>query len=292
VAGATGHLGGVVVNKLLAAGVKVKALGRHHDRLEPARAAGAEVVAVDLLDIPKLTEACKGVAQIVATATNNMGKGPTSPNRVDLSAYQNLCAAVRNTGVGRLLYVSFRGASLDAPVDIFRLKWYIEDAIRRSGVPHVIVRPTAQMDIWVDELLAKDIRTKEVATIFGPGTNVSNYIAVEDVAEFIVKILARPEIVNEGIDIGGPSNISLNDMAALIEKRLGAPGKRRHVPVPVMHYAPALIRPFNEVLARLMGIGYYSATMAKPFPEWKMAADRFGVSPRSVEEHVNRLPRT
>ena len=64
---------------------------------------------MDLRDLSKLTEACRGVEQIVATANNNMGKGPTSPSRIDLSAYQNLCAAARNTGVRRLIYVSYQG---------------------------------------------------------------------------------------------------------------------------------------------------------------------------------------
>ena len=70
----------------------------------------------------------------------------------------------------RLIYVSYRGVAQDAPVDIFRIKWYIEDAIRRSGVPHVMLRPTAFMDIWIDQVLAKGIREKGVATIFGDGT--------------------------------------------------------------------------------------------------------------------------
>ena len=73
------------------------------------------------------------------------------------------------------------------------MKWYIEDAIRRSGVPYVMLRPTAFMEIWIDQILAKGIREKGVATIFGDGNGVANYIAVDDVAEFAVKILSRPK---------------------------------------------------------------------------------------------------
>ena len=105
VVGASGQLGRVIARKLVAAGAAVRALARNRDalaRLVP----GAEIAAVDLRDVPKLTDACRGVDQIVATANNNMGKGPNSPTRVDLAAYQNLCAAARNTGVRRLIYVS------------------------------------------------------------------------------------------------------------------------------------------------------------------------------------------
>ena len=290
VVGATGPLGSVIVRKLIATGVKVRALSRNQAALAQF-APEAEIAAVDLRDLQKLTEACRGVDQIVATATNNMGQGPTSPTRTDLSAYQNLCAAARNTGVRRLVYVSYRGVVQDAPVDIFRVKWYIEDAIRRSGVPYVMLRPTAFMDIWIDQMLAKGIREKGVATIFGDGRNVSNYIAVDDVAEFAVKILSRPEVVNEVVEVGGPSNLSQNDLATLVERRLNRPAKRRHVPVVAMRLLAPIVRPFNELAARLITLGLYSATYATPFPGWKASADRFGVAPRTVEtylEHVSR----
>jgi NADH dehydrogenase len=288
VVGATGQLGAVITRKLVAAGTTVRALARSREKLA-VLGTTAELAPVDLRDLPQLTEACRGVEQIVATANNNMGKGATSPSRIDLSGYQNLCAAARNAGVRRLIYVSFRGVSQDAPVDIFRIKWYIEDAIRRSGVPYVMLRPSAFMDIWIDEILAKGIREKGVATIFGDGTCVSNYIAVDDVADFALKILSRREVVNEAVEAGGPSDASLNDLATLLERRLGSPAKRRHVPVAAMRFLPPLVRPFNELAARLMTLGLYAATEGTPFPGWKANADRFGVAPMTVETYINGL---
>ena len=288
VVGGTGQLGRAIVAKLRTAGTPVRALARSATRLAELHP-GVDAAAVDLLDVPRLTEACRRVDQIIATANNNMGTGGNSPTRVDLAAYQNLCAAARTTGVRRLIYVSYRGVTQDAPVDIFRVKWYIEDAIRRSGVPYVMLRPTAFMDIWIDELLAKGMREKGVATIFGDGTNIANYISVDDVAEFAVKILARPEVVNEAVDAGGPSNLSQNDLATLVERRFRSSGKRRHVPVVALRLLPPIVRPFNEVAARLMTLGLYSATEAAPFPGWKASADRFGVAPRSVESYVEQM---
>ena len=288
VAGATGQLGRVITRKLIASGSKVRALARNREALAQF-GPDAEIAAVDLRDLTKLTDACRGVDQIVATANNNMGKGPTSPTRIDLGAYQNLCAAARNTGVRRLTYVSYKGVSQDAVVDIFRVKWYIEDAIRRSGVPYVMLRPTAFMDIWIDQIVAKGIREKGVAPIFGDGTSVTNYIAVDDVAEFAVKILSRSEVVNEAVDAGGPSNLSQNDVAALVERRFQSSGKRRHVPVAALRLLPSVVRPFNELAARMMTLGLYRATEAVPFPGWKASADRFGVTPRTVETYVERM---
>ena len=289
VAGASGLLGGVITRKLLAAGVPVRALGRNADKLAPLAKAGAEVAAVDLMNLSKLTEACRGIGQIVATANNFMGSGPTSPTKIDMTAYQNLCAAARNTGVRRLVYVSFRGVDQFAVVDFFRIKWYIEDAIKRSGVRHVMLRPTAFLDVWVDQILAPGIRKKGAATIFGDGTCVANYIAVEDVAQFAVRILGREEIVNEVVEVGGPSNLSMNDLAALVERRLGKSGKRKHIPVFAMKYLSPVVRLFNEVAARLMTAGLYAATVSAPFPDWKKSADRFGVTPRTAEAYIETL---
>jgi hypothetical protein len=38
-----------------------------------------------------------------------------------------------------------------------------------------------------------------------------------------------------------------------------------------------------------MTLGLYSATEAKPFPEWKVSADRFGIAPRAVETYVEQM---
>ena len=289
VVGATGQLGRVIARKLMTSGTKVRALARNGNALA-SFSPDAEIAPVDLRDLPRLTEACRGIDQIVATANNNMGKGPTSPTRIDLSAYQNLCAAARNAGVRRLIYVSFRGVSQDAPVDIFRIKWYIEDAIRRSGLPYVMLRPTAFMDIWIDYILAKGIREKGVATIFGDGNALSNYIAVDDVATFAVNILARSDVVNEAVEAGGPSNLSQNDLATLIERRMGSSGKRRHIPVVALRLLPPVVRPFNELAARLMSLGFYAATKSVPFPGWKASADRFGVAPKTAETYIEQMP--
>lgn len=287
VVGATGQLGSVITRKLVRAGITVRALARNEQKLAQF-APNAEIAAVDLRNLQKLNDACRNVDQIIATANNNLGKGPNSPSR-DLSCYQNLLAAARNARVRRLVYVSAAGIAQDSFVDIFRVKWYIEDAIRRSGVPYVLLRPGAFMDIWIDEILAKSIRDKGVGMIFGDGNNLMNYIAVDDVAEFALRILARPDVINETVEAGGPSNASQNHVASLVERHLKSSGKRRHLPVMAMRLLPSIVRPFNEVAARMMTLGLYAATAARPLPEWKTSADRFGVAPRTVETYVEQM---
>ncbi len=224
VVGATGQLGGVIARKLMASGARVRALARNRDALASLGPA-AEIAAVDLRDVPKLTEACRGVEQIVATANNNMGKGALSPSRVDLSGYQNLCAAARNTGVRRLIYVCTAASRRTR-----RSTSFASSGTSRMPSAAAACRTSCfgQPRSWTSGSIRSSPRafaTKGVAMIFGDGTSVANYIAVDDVAEFAVKILARPEIVNEAVDAGGPSNLSQNDLATLVERRLHVLGQ-------------------------------------------------------------------
>jgi uncharacterized protein YbjT (DUF2867 family) len=219
-----------------------------------------------------------------------MGSGATSPSRIDLTAHQNLAAAARNARARRLAYVSYRGVSQDAVVDIFRIKWYIEDAIKRSGVPYVFVRPTMFMDVWIDRIIADRVRKKGGGVVFGDGSAVHNWIAVEDVARFIVRIVQQPGVVNEVVEVGGPSNLSMAQVATLVEQHLGAAGRRQQVPAWMLTLLPPVVRLFNEVQARLMTLGRH-ATTSSAFPGWRSSADRFGVSPRSVEEYVRAMPK-
>jgi len=42
----------------------------------------------------------------------------------------------------------------------------------------------------------------------------------------------------------------------------------------------------NELAARLMTLGLYSAAYAEPFEAWQGPADRFDLRPRTVEEYI------
>ena len=176
------------------------------------------------------------------------------------------------------------GAS--SPVDIFRLKHETELLIRQSGVPYVLLRPTLLMETWVAMLFGDSIRDKGVVTLFGDGQRVANFIAVRDVAEYARRVLEDEAIRDTVVDAGGPSNITFSEVVTNIERQLGVTAKRRHVPVPVLRAGKTLLRPFNEFAARLMALGYYSATRDTSFYEWRESAERFGVSPMSVETFV------
>lgn len=128
----------------------------------------------DVLEPASLARACAGATQVVSSASNVMGTGVTSPMRVDVSGYRNLCAAAREAGVDRLVNILARGIAADSSVDYFRVKFQVDEIIKASGVPWVLVKPSAFMETWVSQLLGDGIRNKGTAVLFGDGQRASN----------------------------------------------------------------------------------------------------------------------
>lgn len=288
VAGASGLLGGHAARKLLQRGFAVRGLTRNPARLASLSQAGAEVVQGDLLAPDSLARACEGVDQVFSTANSFMGRGASSPTRVDLPGYRNLLQACHRAGVRRLVHTSAYGIAPDSTVDYFRVKAAIDELIRTSDLPWVLLRPAAFLDVWLSMPLA-DARAGRPVRLFGDGRRVANYIAAVDVAEFAVRVLERPDVAREAIDLGGPSTLSQIDLVALIERTLGRPVPRRHAPLPVLRIGSVALRPFNEVLARLMAMGAWSAREDRPMDHWQHAAARFGVEPMTAEVFLTRL---
>jgi uncharacterized protein YbjT (DUF2867 family) len=241
-----------------------------------------------MLDRAAMDRACAGVTEIVTTANNILGKGNTSPLRIDEAMYRSLGAAAKAAGVRRWIHVSARDITADSPVDFFRVKVRVENIVKESGVPWVAIRPSAYMDIWTGVLFGNADTPAPVATIFGKGNLVCNFIAIEDVASFVGAVLRDPRAQNEVIDIGGPSEVTLVQFSVPIQRALGVPEKRRHIPAPVLNVARHVVRPFNEVAARLASMGYWMTITNRPFPEWRQAASRFGIDPMTVDQFAQR----
>jgi NADH dehydrogenase len=289
VAGATGVLGRSIVKRLRADGRNVRALSRQKDKLQEATNLGAETTVGDMLDRAAMDRACAGVTEIVSTANNVFGKGSTSPNRIDEAMYRTLGAAAKAAGVRRWIHVSARDLTADSPVDFFRVKLRVEGIVKESGVPWVAIRSSAFMDIWTGVLFGNPEKPGAVATVFGRGDRVCNFIAIDDVVSFVLAVLRDATVKNEVIDIGGPSEVTLVQFTVPIQRALGVPEKRRHVPAPVLNVARHVVRPFNEVAARLASMGYWMTITERPFPDWRKSATRFGIEPITVEQFARRF---
>ncbi len=249
VVGASGRLGGLVARRLLAEGKPVRALSRTPSKLAELSKAGAEVVVGDLRDRASLLRACEGADSVLSAAHAFDSKGDNTPHTVDDLGGRQLIQAAQSAGVRHVTMVSIYGARPDHPIDLFRCKFGVEQALRASGLSHTILRPTAFMELWLS-IIAAPMLARGQAMIFGRGVNPINFVSVKDVARFALIGLLDPQARGLTIEVGGPENLSLEQFVAIIERATGRAVKKRHIPLPVMRAMSALLRPINPAFSR------------------------------------------
>ncbi|MBN2550785.1 MAG: SDR family oxidoreductase [Anaerolineales bacterium] len=285
IVGATGVLGKATTRQLLAAGHKVRAMTRDLHKGEDLRTMGAEVVQGDLIDQASLLNACQGVEAVLAAAHQLMGTGQYTSQAVDDAGHCALIDAAKAARVGHFVYTSAQHASPSHPTDFYRTKAKVEAYLKASGLSYTILRPPAFMEWHLHNLLGAAISTSGKTTIYGAGNNPINFIAGEDVARFAVIALTDPRLKNRTIDIGGPDNLSKNQVVSLYEKYAGRTAKVTHVPTGLMKVMAPVLRPMQPVISRLMAFSVWADTTDQRFDPTTMLKE-FPMTLTHVEDFV------
>ena len=252
VVGATGVLGREVVARLQARGVSVRAMTHRPESAGALFPTGVEVVGADLCEASSLPAALAGVQRVLAAAHGFMGRGAGRSEAVDDAGHRALIAAAAAAGVERFVYVSALGASASHPIDFFRTKYAIEQALRASGLAHVVLRPSAFMEWHAHAFNGQRLLDKGSAQLLGPGTKPRNFVAAADVAAFAEGALTAEPMPAPLIEIGSPGNFSNNEVAALYARLAGRPLKVGHLPAALAGAIGWLARPLHPGLARVM----------------------------------------
>jgi NADH dehydrogenase len=251
VVGSTSKVGKHAVPQLLMQGEKVRAMTRipSGPDAENFGKLGAEVVQGDLRDPASLARACQGVEKVLALAHGfTPGQPDNNLHTVDEVGNRDLIDAAKTAGVQHFVFASILGVTADSPMDLFRIKYATEQYLQKSGLSYTILRAAAFMEFWA-AMVGEPIIKAGKTTIFGKGDNPINFVSAEDVARFSVMALSDPRMRNEIIEIGGPENLTFNQVAGLFEKISGQPAKITHVPLPIMRVMRLMMRPFNPMLS-------------------------------------------
>jgi uncharacterized protein YbjT (DUF2867 family) len=248
VAGGTGRLGRLVTRRLVSEGKSVRVLTRS-DSGETDLAAGVELVTGDVRDPTSLGPAMSGVETVVSAVHGLVGSGGVTPASVDRDGNRNLISASARGSIGVVL-MSTIGASPSHPMELFRMKWAAECQLRASGVPWTIVRSSAFAETWID-LLQQSGAGSGRPQVFGRGANPINFVRVQDVADAVVHATLDSSLRGQVIEVGGPANITLNELARLVQASMGVSGPIRHVPRVGLRTMSVAARLFNPTLARL-----------------------------------------
>ena len=140
VVGATGHLGGYIVEALIKRGVHVRAMVRATSNRTSLRALGiTDFVVGDLNDAASLQSAMRAeprAAAVIASAAGfsaHSAKTKADNSKADTEGYRNLIDATKAAGVPRFILISILGCDRAPNVPHFSQKFEAEKHLKAVG---------------------------------------------------------------------------------------------------------------------------------------------------------------
>jgi uncharacterized protein YbjT (DUF2867 family) len=237
VTGATGFIGPKVVHSLRAEDRPVRCLVRKPQRAGPLKAWGCELVQGDVTDAASLARAVAGCDAVIHLVS--IISGPRSDfEQVMAQGTLDLVAAAKEAGVRRFVLMSALGVTAESRtlVPYYWAKWEMEQAVQASGLEHVIFQPSFVFgrDGGVLPLFVRQVRWSPVVPVVGHGERRLQPIWVEDVAAYFTRALDVAVPANRTFQLGGPEQLTWNELYERIARVLGKRRAQLHLPVPLV----------------------------------------------------------
>jgi uncharacterized protein YbjT (DUF2867 family) len=230
VVGATGMVGGMILDGLVDQGRHVRALVRSAQSAQALRARGAETVLGDLKDRASLDRACAGVDVVITTANSASRGGADNPQTVEEQGNRSLIDAACAAGVRTFVFTSALGSDLGSPVPFLRGKAVTEQYLKDSDLDYTILMPNLFMEVWCPNIVGQAMLAGRPVTLIGQGTRKHSMISAADVAAFAVAAAGNGRARNRVLVLGGPEPVSWRDVVAAYERAVGHPIEIRYLP--------------------------------------------------------------
>lgn len=249
VVGATGRVGSVVLDRLLAGGHPVTAITRSADRGASLRALGASVAVQTLADEDGLVAVLNGAKGFFVLLPEPVDAADFHGERRALT--QAIARAITVSNVGHVVALSSLGAHLAERMGPITDLYHFENALRDTGKPLTVLRAAIFQDNVAT--LAEPAMHAGIFPNLQPDRDTAiSMVAVRDVGELAARILKEPA---QGgvVDILGP-RYSARDVCQILQSAIGRPLAIVDIP-PAGHVAAlrqsGLPQSFAEVLAEL-----------------------------------------
>lgn len=288
VTGATGFLGRRVVRELLDHNYEVRCLVHTPGRERVFASRLVDVQYGTVADPDALASACQGVDLVVhLVAVIRQTKGATF-TEINHQGTANVLKAAQESGsVRHFVHLSAIGAANNPRYPYLYSKWQGEQAVTESGLPYTVLRSSLMFgegDEFINALAAL-AKVSPLVPVVGMGRNRLQPIAVEDVARCIALTLDRDDLKGKTIEIGGPEQLSYNEIVSLVARTMGKRRLRIHIPVSVMRLNVALMEillprpPITTEELRMLPI--------RNVAEVDTVDETFGFTPRSLGGNID-----
>jgi uncharacterized protein YbjT (DUF2867 family) len=245
VAGGTGRLGSLVVQRLVHRGERVRVLTRSPSTTP----VDCEEAVGDVRSRPAVATALEGCDTVVWCVHGLLGGRGAGPDQVDREACIATIDAARQAGVRRFVLVSIKDAAPDHMSPLFRAKYAAEQHLKSTDLDWTILRPTSFLELWLEVVRGK-LGKGGPAVVLGEGENPLNVVSVADVAAVVDYCLTEPSTMRRVLDVAGPENVTLVELA----RAQGATAIKR-VPLGVLRVMRYLAVPISPAFARQATLG-------------------------------------
>jgi uncharacterized protein YbjT (DUF2867 family) len=284
VTGGTGFVGNHVVKELLEKGHQVKALvrpGSEHKIKRPDEVDVFPGSVEEVADLSRGMEGCDAVIHLVGIIRAFPNRGVTF-EKLHTEATANVIAAAKEVGVATLLHMSTLGATEDGATPYLRTKFAAEELVRESGLKYTIFRPSLIFGPGGEAIkMFADMVKKIAVPIIGDGKYRFQPVSVFTVAQGFTKALEMEESHGKTLDVGGPDNVTFDEIMDTLAGVLGKTIVKIHLPVfplrlatSALQHAPGYPLTTDQITMLLEG----STCDEKPF------YDLLGLKPISLEQ--------
>ncbi len=250
IAGGTGRLGRLLVQRLRESGGAVRVLTRSEASAEALRAAGAEAVVGRAEDPRSAAAAMAGCAAVISAISGFSGSATSSVRTVDGAGNLELIRAAATAGIRRFVLVSSLTAAPRARLELDRRKDAAEQALRSTGIDWTIVRAAPFLETQL-AVMGESLPATGRTMIFGSATAEVHLVPVDEVAA----VAADAACGSSGggvIELPGAAT-SLQAMSDAVHRAAGTDGRSRRIPIGALRLMSVAARPVAPFLARAAG---------------------------------------
>lgn len=220
VTGASGQLGRLVVERLLAANPRPRVIAGVRDRAKAAglAARGAELRVVDYDQPATLAAAFAGVDRLLLISGNAVGQR--------VRQHTAVIEAAKAAGVKLIAYTSILRAD-QSPLSLAVEHRGTEQALAASGVPHVLLRNGWYLENFIDRAKA-GAQFGQMATCAAQG-RFSAATRADFAAGAAAVLTSADGHAGRRLELAGSTGFTIDELAALVTRLTGKPVAVRHL---------------------------------------------------------------
>lgn len=217
VVGASGTTGLETVRALSRQGVPVRALLRDPAKQSRLDLPGVEIAFGDFGDPASLERAMQGIRSVYLV----------SPPATTMEASETAVVdAAKAAGVRRIVKLAAHGIGPDAPIQVARYHWAVEEYIRASGLEWTFLHPR----YFMQNLLGSSDTIRQGALYMALGDARISLVDARDIGASAAAVLTQEGHAGKTYDISGPEALTYHDLAAEFSRQLGYPVQYHAIP--------------------------------------------------------------